>query len=135
MWYEFISLVLNLLLGGGLVVTLVTLRATRRQADANAEKAAADAVSTELENVGSAIEIWRKLAENQTEQYNKVLEELDKLRREVSRLNRINSKIVKLLDKITHENMEIIVEQIKKELQDENNTTLPRSRDTAPDLL
>lgn len=118
-WFEITSLVLNLLLGGGLIVSLVTLKSTKKQAEANAQKAVAEAKTTEIDNVAAAVKIWRELAENQSEQYNKVLEELDKLRREVNRLNRINSKIVKLLDKITPENMEAIVDQIKKELQDE----------------
>lgn len=36
-YWEIISIVLNALLGGGFIVTLVTLRATRRKANAEAE--------------------------------------------------------------------------------------------------
>lgn len=111
-WLEIISLLLNLLLGTGFIVTLATLRSTKRAA-------VADAKAKELDNVDAAITIWRGLAEKQAEQYCKVLDELEKLRKEVNRLNRINTKIVKLLDILTPENMEAIVEQIKQEINDE----------------
>jgi chromosome segregation ATPase len=118
-WFEIGSLILNLALGGSLIVTLVTLRATKVQAEANAKKAQAEAKTTELENVESAIKIWRDMANDLSEKYETVLDELEKLRREVSRLNRINTKIVKLLDKITPENMDAVIEQIKNEIQHE----------------
>lgn len=118
-WFEIVSLILNLVLGGGFFISLATLRSTRIRADAEARKAKAEAKTTEIQNVDSAIKIWRDLATDMSEKYDLVLVELEKLRREVNRLNRINTKIMKLLDKITPENMEAIVEQIKFEIQNE----------------
>ncbi|HBX45562.1 MAG TPA: hypothetical protein DEG28_06755 [Porphyromonadaceae bacterium] len=118
-WFEILSIVLNVGLGGSLIVTVVTLRATKTKAEADAQKARAEAKTTEIDNVDSAIKIWRDLATDMSVKYDLVLVELEKLRKEVNRLNRINTKIMKLLDKITPENMEAIVEQIKTEIQHE----------------
>lgn len=115
---ELISLILNLALSGGLIVTLVTLRSTRL-------KAKAEAKGSELDNVQEAITIWREMAENlkceleasrkkyeeSTEQMQK---EVESLRLAIGRLTSVNNKMVKLLDKITPENLESMVEQIKK---------------------
>ena len=120
---ELISLILNAILGGSLIVTLVTLRATRL-------KATADAKGSELDNVQEAITIWREMAETlkseleasrkkyeeTTEQMHK---EVESLRRAVTRLTYVNNKMVKLLDKITPDNLETMVEQIKQ-LHNEN---------------
>jgi len=46
--------------------------------------------------------------------------QVEALRKEVARLTTINSKILKLLDKITGDNFEKIVEQIKKEINETN---------------
>ncbi len=115
---ELVSLILNLVLGGGLIGSLVTLRAKKK-------KASAEAKASELDNVQEAITIWREMAENLrkeleasrkenelvTEQMRK---EVESLRRAVSRLTSVNNKMVKLLDKITPENLDSMVEQIKK---------------------
>lgn len=47
-WSEIISIVLNALLGGGIVVTIATLRATRNKAKAEAEQADATSTNTIL---------------------------------------------------------------------------------------
>ena len=134
-WFEIASLILNLVLGGGFFISLVTLRSTRLRAESEARKAKAEAKTTEIENVESAIKIWRDLANEMSKKYDLVLEELEKLRREVNRLNRINTKIMKLLDKITPENMEAIVEQIKNEIQNETkDDIIARLRNSADSL-
>lgn len=114
--FDIVSLLLNLLLGGGLLVSLATLRSTKQKAGAEAEKAAAEARADEIKNVESAIKIWREMAEAMTDNYNKVSVQVDKLTKEVTRLTNINSKIVKLLDKITPENLEHTVAAIKNEI-------------------
>ena len=114
--FDIISLVLNLLFGGGLFISLATLRSTKKEASHKAEKAAAEARADEIKNVESAIKIWREMAETMTDNYNKMNGQVEKLTKEVTRLTNINSKIVKLLDKITPENLERTVEAIKQEI-------------------
>lgn len=111
---ELISLVLNAVLGGGLLVTLFTLRSTRK-------KASEEAKASELDNVQDAIAIWRETAETlqkeleqSRERHQSVQKEIESLRRAVTRLTSVNNKMVKLLDKITPENLDSMVEQIKK---------------------
>lgn len=127
-WVSIVSIVLNALLCGSLIVTLVTLRSTRRKAAADAKKAVAEAVTNELQNVESAIKIWRDLAdemcrkyETTSEQYRTVLGEVEELRKQVSRLAVINNKIMKLLDKITPENLEYMIAKIREEIKDESH--------------
>jgi hypothetical protein len=107
--FEVVSLILNLLLGSGMIVTLVTLKSARR-------KAAAEAKSTEINNVDSVAKMWRELAEEMSKQYDEVSLQVKILTKEVNKLRLINSKIVKLLDRITPENMLEITEKIKEEI-------------------
>ncbi len=115
---EILSLVLNALLGGSLIVTLVTIRPTRK-------KAFAEAKASELDNVQEVIGIWRQAVENlkvelaDSRQKNEAMnasmqKEIESLRKAVARLTTINNRMVKLLDKITPENLDSMVEQIKK---------------------
>lgn len=113
---ELISLIFNGLLGGSWIATIVTLRS-------KIKSAAAEARADELKNVESAIKIWRDIAENMTEKYSEVSLKCDtlntnmsRLSHEVNRLRLSNNKIVKLLDKITPENLEKVVSEIKNEL-------------------
>lgn len=117
--FEIVSLVLNLLLGSGMIVTLLTLKSTR-------EKAAADAKAAEINNVDAVAKMWRELAEKMGDQYSEVQEQVDKLTKEVNKLRLINSKIVRLLDRITPENMIEMVQKIKDEINsgEESNHTI-----------
>ena len=119
-WFEIISLVLNLVLGGGLVVTFITLRSVRKKAQGEADGTVANAESTELDNVTKAITIWRESAEKSElraqaaeqraqsiyESYTKMAEEVSLLRAEVRKLTCTNVKILKILDSIDHENLD-----------------------------
>lgn len=124
---ELISLILNIVFGGGFLATAVTLRAQKKKADAEAKNG-------ELDNVQEAITIWRQMAESlkierdeykasylEVQKHNtEMAEQLIAIRKQLARLTNINSKMVSLLDKITPENLENMVEQIKK-LHNENN--------------
>lgn len=128
---EIILAVISALAGGGLSSVLV-LRYTRqkaaaeaKQAEVGVKKADAEADASELDNVQVAIKIWREMAESlQVEleksraNYTQVTTEIACLREQVKRLTSINSKILKLLDKLTPENLEKMVEQIKKEIHE-----------------
>ena len=119
--FETISLLLNLVFGGGLIVSLATLRATKNEATAKAQRAVAEAKTNELDNVESAIKIWREIAQDMADKYEAVSRQVEQLSKEVKRLNTINNKIVKLLDKITPENIEHMVSEIKKQINESGN--------------
>lgn len=114
--FEIISLVLNVALGGTLLVTLATLKSVKKKAGAEASKAEAETKSSELNNVESAIKVWRDLAQDMADRHAEVLDQVEKLRLEVNRLRLVNNKIVRLLDRITPENMTQMVQKIKEEI-------------------
>jgi len=120
-WTSIISLILNLALGGGLFVSLATIKSQKR-------KVAAEAQSTELGNVQEVISMWRELADSlkkdleesksnsdkMSENYLQLIQQVESLKKEIIRLRQINLKMLELLDKITPENLEQIIEKIKK---------------------
>lgn len=132
-YLELISLVLNLVFGGGLWITLVTLKSVKDKASIEVdqlktalEKSRTEVQSNELQNVDGAIKIWRETAESLRDElvksqgnYSAVITQLDGLRKEVTRLNNINTKMIKLLDRITPENLTEMVAKIK-DLHNEN---------------
>lgn len=118
--FEILSLVFNVVLGGGLLVTVVTLKAQRKKANADAKGAEATAESTELDNVDKAVKIWRDLAEtmeqrnNQMQKnYDNLFSEVQSLRNEVKKQNGTINKILKILDSIDHDNLEEKVKEAK----------------------
>ncbi len=130
-WFGLISLVLNVVLSGGLIVTFVTLKSTRVTADANAKKAIAEAKADELKNVESAIKIWRDMAENMADRVEVLSVQVDKLNKEVTRLNAINTKILKAMDRITPDTFDEVIAKIKKDIQNEANEKLSDSNANA----
>jgi predicted RNase H-like nuclease (RuvC/YqgF family) len=123
-WMDVVSIALNLIFGGGFIITLLTLRAQRKKAGAEAKGAEATAESTELDNVEKAIKIWREMAESlktelmaSNERYDAVAKQVEALRKDVQKLNCTNQKILKLLDKISHDNLESTVAEIKEEIK------------------
>ncbi len=128
MTVELISLILNFLFGAGLFVTLVTLKSVKQEASGKARKAIAEAEKEvaavkkdEIQNVEAAIKIWREMAESMAERHDETMREVAALRREVNKLRMINNRIVKLLDKITPENLQATVDKIKQEMEDEES--------------
>lgn len=115
--FQWVSLLLNLLFGGGLFASLVNLRSVKKEATSKAEKAAAEARADEIKNVESAIKIWREIAEDMSAKYNEVSNQVQLLSNEVIKLRKSNNKIASVLNKITHENLEESVINIKKELE------------------
>lgn len=122
-WFELISFLLNLALGSGLIVTLVTLKAAKKEADARAEKVRAEAAANEIQNVEAAIKIWRDMAESMAQRHEALMAQVEDLRKEVNRLRLINNKIVKLLDRITPENLVETIDKIRKEIENDEAIT------------
>lgn len=118
---QIVSLILNLVLGGSLIVTIVTLKATRREADANARKAEANADGSELSNTEGAIKIWRDLAVEMSSRQDELARQVEDLSVEVRRLKNATNKVIRLLDRITPENLEEMVAKIKDEIETEHS--------------
>lgn len=119
-----VSTIANVILGGGLGISLLTLRSQKRKAKGEAQQTVAQAESTELDNVEKAIRIWREMAENfkaelqtSSKKYEEVLKEVGELKEAVKRLNVTNRKILKLLATITHENFEKVAKDIRDEIE------------------
>lgn len=123
-WMDVVSIALNLIFGGGFIITLLTLRSQKKKANAEAKGAEATAEGTELDNVTKAISNWREEAEyfkkelgEARSNYSEVTAMVVKLQKSVDRLNYTNMKILKLLDKISHDNLETTVAEIKNEIK------------------
>lgn len=126
-WTTIISSVLSFIFGGGLLM-LFTLRPSVKKADAEADKSQSEAKTTELDNVQEAIKIWREMAEGMkaerdeykasflevTQHNTEMATQMDAIRKELAKLSAINNKMVKLLDKITPDNLNEMVDKIKK---------------------
>lgn len=132
---ESIVIALISLLGGGGFTYLFTIRATRKKvtAEANktqeeANKTKSDVKTSELDNVQEAIAIWRGIAEDmkiERDEYKaaflevsahntNMAEQMASIRKELAKLSATNNKMVKLLDKITPDNLNEMVDKIKK---------------------
>ena len=121
---ELFSLLLNLLLGGSLIVTLKTLKSTKIEAAANAKKAEADAKKaeaeakhSELDNTEAVIKFWRELAESISTRQEALSMQVEELSVEVRRLKNATNRVIRLLDRITPENLDEMVKKIKDEIE------------------
>lgn len=130
-WFSIINTILTLVFGSGFIISIITVRAQKRKANAEAKGADANAESTELDNVDKAVKIWRELgeaadvrakaaeerAQGLYENYNKLATEVSLLRAEVKRLTLRSDRILKILDTIDHDNLD----QKKKEAKEISN--------------
>lgn len=114
-WISIFTVLFSSLTGGG-IGWFVMLRATR-------QKAMAESRGSELDNVEDAVKIWRELAEsfkNELQQAradnSEITKQVDLLRREVVRLTRTNSDIIRMLKKLTPDNLEESVRDIINEI-------------------
>lgn len=133
-WTTIIGTLIGAIFGGG-GIWLFTIGAVRKEADAKANQAQedvnktkSDVKSSELDQVQEAITIWRGIAEDmktERDEYKaaflevsahntKMAEQLESIRKELVKLSSINNKMVKLLDKITPDNLNEMVDKIKK---------------------
>lgn len=98
---EIISLILNALLGSGLVVTLITLRSTARKAKADTYKSEIDLVTT---SVTSMIDSQKTLMAHNQELINQLTES----RRAYDTLSQKYDEIEKKLKAIISTNRQIV---------------------------
>lgn len=73
---EYLHMLLDALLGGGLLVTLVTLRSTRKKALADAQQAVARANSSEIEGAKDLLQAYAQYITSP------IITEVEKLRNE-----------------------------------------------------
>lgn len=96
------SEILNIVLGGGLfgtVVTIVTLRSTARKAKAEAVKAEADAESVRIDNAEHATRIlMENIVKPLKDEFGETKEELVETKKELARNTREMARLRKALD-------------------------------------
>lgn len=116
MWEAILAAIISFI-GGGSLAVIITAKATKK-------KATAEAKTVELDNVQEAVKIWREMAEGlrdellkRDESNNSLMDEIQSLRKEVKRLSVLNKQFIELLDKITPENCD----EIKVKIQSLHN--------------
>ena len=121
---ETISLVLNVLFGGGLWLSLVQIKQIKEQKDeeirrlkVDTKQVAVDTERTEIQNIENLARMWREQAELLEKKLDTMQTKIDKLENDLLKMNKLNNKIYKLLDKVSRENWEQLVEQVKEELK------------------
>lgn len=94
-----LSEILNIILGGGLIGTLVTLRSTARKAKAEAVKAEADAETVRIDNAEHATRILvDNIVKPLKDEFNETKEELVETKKELARNTREMARLRKALD-------------------------------------
>ena len=121
---EIISLVLNVLFGGGLWLSLVQIKQIKEQKNeeirrlkVDTKQVAVDTERAEIQNIESLARMWREQAELLEHKLDAMQTKIDKLENDLLKMNKLNNKIYKLLDKVSRENWEQLVEQVKEELK------------------
>ncbi len=121
-----VSTAINIVLGGGFVYSIITIRSQRDKAKAEAKGAMAQTESTELDNVEKAVKIWREMAEMLEKElretrlnYERIVSEVDELKRAVKSLNCTHRRVLKLLTEMSHDNYREVATAIQQEI--ENN--------------
>lgn len=124
-WMVVSSLISAVMTGG--IVQILNVKANKRKANSEAKNSEALADGAELNNVEKAIKIWREMAESlkkeleeQRSKSDEMSLQLEALRKEIARLTRINSKIVEILNNMTADNFEKMVQKIKEEIEKQN---------------
>lgn len=127
-WLTLLATVFGFIGSGYGLYGVFTVKSQRRKAEAEANKVREEVKTNELDNVQEAIKIWREMAESlkaerdeykqsylEVQKHNsEMAEQMEAIRKELTRLTNINSKMVKLLDKITPENLGEMIDTIKK---------------------
>lgn len=108
-WLQITSLVLNLVLGGTFIVTVVTLKATVKKAEAEAEEAKAKVERMKADNERSAMTTFQEFI-------------VEPLKNEIKRLNRnINGlqKAIRQANSCPHSDDCPVLDELQKQSDDE----------------
>lgn len=121
---EVISLILNVLFSGGLWLSLIQIKQIKEQKDeeirrlkADTKQVAVDTERAEIQNIENLARMWREQAELLEKKLDAMQGKIDKLEYNLLKMNILNNKIYRLLDKVSRENWEQLVEQVKDELK------------------
>lgn len=109
-WLQIVSLVLNLVLGGTLVVTVATLKATVKKAEAEAEKAKAEVERMKTDNERSAMSTFNEFI-------------VEPLKAEIKRLTRIINglqKAIKKTNSCPHSDDCPVLDELQKQSDDDD---------------
>lgn len=123
---EIISLLLNLIFGGGLWLSVVQLRQLREQKDEEIRRLKVDTkqvettvAASEIQNVENIARLWREQAEMLEVKLEAMQSKMDKLEADLLKVTRLNNKMYRLIDKMSKENWEQLVEQLREEFKEE----------------
>ena len=87
-WLQIVSLVLNLVLGGTLIVTVATLKATVKKAEAEAEKAKAEVERMKNDNERSAMNTFIEFIVNPLKtEIKRLIRNINGLQKAISQAN------------------------------------------------
>lgn len=110
-WLQIVSLVLNLVLGGTLIVTVATLKATVKKAEAEAAKAHAEVERMKTENDRSAMSTFQEFI-------------VDPLTKQIKRLNRnIDGlqKAIRQANSCPHSDNCPVLDEVQKQSDDDGD--------------
>lgn len=123
---EIISLLLNVIFGGGLWLSVVQLWQLREQKDEEIRRLKVDTkqvettvAASEIQNVENIARLWREQAEMLEEKLNTMHAKMEKLETDLLKVTRQNNKMYRLIDKMSKENWEQLVEQLREEFKEE----------------
>ncbi len=111
-WFQIISLILNLVLGGTLIVTVATLKATVRKAEAEAEKAKAEVERMKTDNDRNAMSTFLEFI-------------VEPLKVDIKRLTRnvnVLQKVIKQANSCPHSDNCPVINEMQKYSDDECGT-------------
>ena len=107
---QWISLLLNIVFGGGFITTVFMLRTQKRHALANAR-------SSEIDNLDRVAKIWRESLEAREKYFEdevgKLFARISEMEATIKALTQTNKQILKILKEINHENLEQKKEEAK----------------------
>lgn len=107
---DIIQTVLAAVSGSGL--TLLTIRATKKKANADADMSAALARSQEIRNVADIAAQWRENSERLDAELEKVQRKFEESMRETEKLRAKFSRVLDVLQRINTENEKDILQKI-----------------------
>lgn len=98
------------------ITAVVTWLFAKKKSMAETRLLLAKSQKTELETIEDAVKIWRELAEDLKKEVQRLSADNKALKTEVGRLLVINNLILEALDRITKDNIETIVKELKKDI-------------------
>lgn len=128
-WTEIVMLILNLVLGGGFIVTAVTLKQTRAKAETDVQKSNVELVNSSVNDLLESVrtlttqnnELVEKLV--QAEKTNRIFQgKINRLEKKLESFITISEQLVRVFDKIKPPELEKEMVELKKLVTDEKKS-------------